>query len=165
LTKQFGVFLLAGLAVVAVFLFVVFSSTKGAHVDLTGEILKTRVLSVSDGAASIVVVDFRVTNPSNVNFVLLSAQLLLQTASGETVEGAMISKPDMENVFAHEKLLGPKYNDILSIKDNVLPHATVDRMSGARFEFPEAKIGARKGMRLRIDEMDGVVGEIGEKKK
>jgi len=164
LSKQFGIFLLAGLAVVGVFLFVVFSSTKGAHVDLQGKILKTRVLSVSDGAASIVVVDFRVTNPSNLTFVLLSAQLQLDTASGETVDGAQISKPDMDNVFAHEKLLGPKYNDILSIRDKVPPHATVDRMSGARFELPESKITSRKGIRLRIDELDGAVVDISEKK-
>ena len=159
MSKQFAIFLAAGLGVV-----VVFSSTKSAHLDLTGQILKTRVLSVSNGAASIVVVDFRVTNPSNVPFVLLAAQLELDTDTGEKIDGSQISKPDMENVFAHEKLLGPKYNDILSIRDTVPPHATVDRMSGARFEVPEAKIDSRKAMRLRFDELDGGLFEIGEKK-
>jgi hypothetical protein len=80
------------------------------------------------------------------------------------VEGASISKPDVDNVFKYEKLLGPKYNDVLSIRDRVAPHQTVDRMVGARFELPESQIDVRKGLRLRIEEVDGAVAQIGEKK-
>jgi hypothetical protein len=37
-------------------------------------------------------------------------------------------------------------------------------MAGARFELPESQIEARKAIRLRIEEIDNAVVEIGEKK-
>ena len=152
-----------GLAVVGALIYGLLLGTKGAHVDLTGEILKVRVLALNS-QASLVVVDFRVTNPADIPFVVSSVQTQLDRSGAETLAGAFISKPDVENVFKYEKLLGPKYNDVLSIRDRVAPHQTVDRMVGARFELPESKIDARKRIRLRIEEVDGAVVEIGERK-
>src|SRR5271154_1798865 len=114
-SKTFWMFLVAGLAGVGAGIGVMMLSTKGAHLDLTGEILKVRVLSLNPNA-SLVIVDFRVKNPSDVWFVVKSVDIKLDPASGETLEGASISKFDIENVFKYEKLLGPKYNDVLSIK-------------------------------------------------
>ena len=73
-------------------------------------------------------------------------------------------KFDVENVFKYEKLLGPKYNDVLSIRDKIVPHQTVDRMVGARFELGEAAIDARKDIHLQIEDMDGAVADLIEKK-
>jgi hypothetical protein len=42
----------------------------------------------------------------------------------------------------------------------VLPHQTVDRMAGARFELPESEIEKRKSIKLRIEEIDGTVAEL-----
>ena len=84
------------------------------------------------------VADFRVKNPSDVPFVVRTATTRLDPVSGEPVDGTPISKPDVENVFKYEKLLGPKYNDVLSIEDQIAPHQTVDRMVGARFEMGES---------------------------
>ena len=163
MTKQFWIFLLAGLAVVGALIYGVLVGTKGSHIDLTGEILKVRVLALNP-QASLVVVDFRVTNPADIPFVVSTVQTQLDRYGSETLDGASISKPDVENVFKYEKLLGPKYNDVLSIRDTVAPHQTVDRMVGARFDLPESKIDARKGIRLHIEEVDGAIVEIGEKK-
>src|SRR5580658_7109070 len=101
-------FLAAGLAVVAAGIGVMMVSTKGAHLDLTGEILKVRVLAMNPNA-SLVIVDFRVKNPSDVWFVVKSVDMKLDPATGDTLEGMSISKPDVESVFQYEKLLGPKY--------------------------------------------------------
>ena len=70
----------------------------------------------------------------------------LAPATGDTVEGRTASKNDIENVFRYEKLLGPKYNPTLSLQDRILPHQTVDRMAGARFELPEAAVDGHVDM-------------------
>lgn len=152
-------FLAAGLVVVGVGISIMMLSTKGAHLELTGEILKVRVLAMNPNA-SLVIVDFRVTNPSDVWFVVKTVDMTLDPASGEAIAGMSISKPDVENVFQYEKLLGPKYNDVLSIKDKIGPHQTVDRMAGARFELGEQAIDARKSLHLRIEDLDGTVVDL-----
>jgi hypothetical protein len=162
-TKQFWIFLVVGLAIVGALVYGLLLGTKGAHIDLTGEILKVRVLAVTP-QASLVVVDFRVTNPADIPFVVNEVRMLFDGGGDEPLEGAFISKSDVNVMFKYGKLLGPKYNDVLSIRDKVAPHQTVDRMVAARFELPESKIDTRKGIRLRIEEVDGAVVEIGEKK-
>ncbi|MGD1096124.1 MAG: hypothetical protein ABSB35_29540 [Bryobacteraceae bacterium] len=161
MSKQFWTFLAAGLGVVAIGIAVLLLSTKSAHLELKGQILKVRVLALSP-TASIVVVDFRATNPSDIPFVVRTAGLLLDPIKGEAVDGAGISKPDVENVFKYEKLVGPKYNDVLSIKDKIPPHQTVDRMIGARFEMSEVELEGRKDFRVHIEDLDGAVAEIVE---
>jgi hypothetical protein len=155
--------LFAGLVVGAIGVAVLLLSTKGGHLELTGQILKVRVLSLNPNA-SLVMVDFRVANPSDVRFVVRSAGMVLTPQSGEPVEGAFISKADVENVFKYEKLLGPKYNDVLSIKDPIAARQTLDRMIGARFELPESAIEARKNLRVHIEDLDGTEADIVEKK-
>jgi hypothetical protein len=161
-SKQFWTFLLIGLAVVAIAIFFTLVGTKGSHLDLEGKILKVRVLSLNPNA-SIVVVDFRAKNPSDIGFLVKNVTMTLEPGSGEPVDGAPISKYDVENVFKYEKLLGSKYNDVLSIRDKITPHQTVDRMVGARFELSEAAIESRKSIKLQIQDMDGALAEIGEK--
>jgi hypothetical protein len=161
MSKQFWAFLAAGLGVVAIGIAVLLFSTKSAHLELTGQILKVRVLALSP-EASIVVIDFRATNPSDIPFVVRTAGMLLDPLAGAAVDGSGISKPDVENVFKYEKLVGPKYNDVLSIKDKIAPHQTVDRMIGARFEMSEASIEGRKDLRVHIEDLDGAVAELVE---
>jgi hypothetical protein len=156
-------FVLIGLAAVGGALAVFLYSNKGAHLELTGEILKVRILALSP-SASVVVVDFRVSNPSDLPFVVRSVEMRLDPQTGTAEEGAQISKPDVENLFKYQKLLGPKYTDVLSIKDQVGPHQTMDRMTGARFELPEPAIQARKAIRVHIEELRGAVGDLVEKK-
>ena len=155
-------FLLAGLAVVGVFLFTVFRATEGAHLRLEGKILKVRVLALPGSAASLVVVDFRVTNPSDVLFVGNSVTIRLDPASGDAIDGTPISKPDVENIFHYEKLLGPKYNPVYSLQDKIAPHETVDRMAAARFELLEPAINSRKGMHIRLEDVAGAEAELSE---
>jgi len=124
--------------------------------------LKVRVLALPGSAASIVVVDFRVTNPSNVPFVVNSVTLHLEPAKGDAADGNTISKSDIDNMFRYEKLLGPKYNDTLSLQDRIPAHKTADLMTGARFELPESVVNGRKSIRLRIEDVDGAAAEVTE---
>jgi hypothetical protein len=161
-SKQFWILLVAGLAIVGAGLGILMVGTKGNHLELTGTVLHTRVLALNP-KASIVIVDFRVKNPTDVPFVARSVAILLDPASGDEVEGQSVSKVDVDNLFKYEKLLGPKFNDVLSIRDKIAPHQTLDRMAGARFEFPDSAIDARKSICVRIEDLDGTVGVISEK--
>lgn len=151
-----------GLAVVAGLIFFMFGVTTGAHLRLEGKILKVRVYQQTGSSGTLVFADFRVTNPSDVPFVVDEIKLTLQPAAGDSVQASAISKPDTENVFRYIKLLGPMYNDVLSARDRIAPRQSVDRMVGARFELPEAAVDGRKSLRISIAEVDGAVAEIGE---
>lgn len=163
MNKQFLIFLAIGLAVVGAGISFVMIGTKGNHLELNGTILKVRTMPLSE-TASLAVVDFRVIDPSDIPFVIKDATLTLETAGGKMLDGLMVSKPDMENVFKYNPILGPKFNDVFSIKDRVEPHQHADRMVGARFEIPEAQADDRKAIHLHIEEMDGVTADFVEKK-
>ena len=155
--------LLIGLAAVGIGIAFVFIGTKGNHLELTGTILKVRVLPLSP-EASLVIVDFRVTDPSDVPFVMKSASLTLEPGSGAALDGMTVAKSDIENVFKYNPLLGPKFNDVLGIRDKIAPHQRMDRMVGARFEIPEAQAEDRKAIHLHIEEIDGVTADLVEKR-
>jgi hypothetical protein len=162
MTKQFWGFLLAGLAIVGAGVYLTLFANKSSHLELDGDILKVRSMALSQ--ASLVVADFRVSNPSAYPFVVKSVKARLELASGEVLEAEPISKVNLQNVFQYEKLIGPQFNPALTLRDAILAHGTVDRMIGARFEVSESAVESRKGLRLRIEEVDGAVAEIGEKK-
>src|SRR5579883_2707540 len=105
MTKQFWMFLGIGLAVVAIVVGISFYGNKGAHLELTGGILKVRTFEMNPNA-TLVMLDFRAENPSDVPFVVNTVEIELTPATGEPVVGMSISKPDIENVFKYEKFLG-----------------------------------------------------------
>lgn len=156
-------FLGIGVAAVGLGLGFLFIGTNGNHLELTGTILKVRVLPLSP-IASLVAVDFRVIDPSDVPFAVKTVSLTLDPASGVTLEGMSISKSDMDNVFKYNAILGPKFNDVLGIKDVIAPHQRMDRMVGARFEIPESQADDRKSVHLHIEEFNGVTADFVEKK-
>ncbi len=162
MSKQFWILLVAGLAIVGALLGLLLVGTKGNHLELTGAILHTRTLALNP-KASIVIVDFRVKNPSDIPFVVRSVTIQLDPGSGEMLDGQMVSKPDVENLFKYEKLLGPKFNDVLTIRDKIAPHQTLDRMAGARFELSDSAVDARKSIRVHIEDVDGTVADLTDK--
>lgn len=163
MSKQFWMFLIVGLAVVGIGIGFMWMGTKGNHLELNGTILKVRIMPLSP-TASLAIVDFRVTDPTDIAFVMKSASLTLEPASGATLEGMTVSKSDIENVFKYNPILGPKFNDVLGIKDRIAPHQRLDRMVGARFEIPESQAEERKAIHLHVEEMDGVTADLVEKK-
>ena len=163
MSKQLVGSLIAGLVVVGAALGFLLIGTKGNHLELTGTILKVRVMPLSP-VASLVIVDFRVSDPSDVPFVMKDAKLTLEPATGKMLDGMSVSKPDIENVFKYNPILGPKFNDVLGIKDRIEPHQRLDRMVGARFEITDAQAEDRKAIHLHIEEIDGVTADLVEKK-
>ena len=131
--------------------------TGGA--ELKGEILKVR--TQADGSGTIVFADFRVTNAASTPIVVSSVRMDMEIP--EVATAVIFSKSDVEKVTNYLKVLGPKYNDVLSIQDKIPPVETVDRMAAGRFPFPPKFVQQRRTLRLRIEEVDGAASEIVEK--
>jgi hypothetical protein len=136
---------------------------RGAHIELTGSILKVRTASMEDNAA-VAVIDFRFSNPADYNFVVRTVELLMEDTQGNRYQSTVISEVDARRMFQYYTLLGQKYNDSLLTRDKIAPRSSEDRMISARFELPEAKLEARKRFIVRIEDVDGPVSEIVEKK-
>jgi hypothetical protein len=160
-SKQFWIFFGIGLVAVAITVGLTMESTKGNHLELDGRILHVRLLYLNP-KATIVVVDFKETNPSDVRFIVKNIEVTLDGVK-DAEPGQVISKYDLKTVFDNMKIMGPKFNDALSTGDAIEPHQTVDRMVGARFELGEQAVERRSAVRIRIEDLDRTVAELVEK--
>lgn len=140
----------------------VFYAQRGSHLQLQGQILKVRTAPIDDNS-SVAVVDFRFTNVADFNFNVLNVAVTMQDSSGMETQGMTVSEIDTERLFQGIPLLGQKYNQPLTARDTVAPHATEDRMIAARFEIPEDKLEKRKQLTLHITALGGLVSDIREK--
>jgi len=164
MSKQFLIFAGVGVAVVALAIFFVFAGTKGSHLELKGEILKIRTGEL-DEKNSAAVLDFRVENPSDIPFVVRDVTATLDKQDGSMGEGFVVSRSDMKTLFQFNRFLGQQFNDALTIKDKIAPHATVDRMVAVRFEVPNQELESAKAINLSIEDMDGALFQTSHKIK
>jgi hypothetical protein len=141
--------------VVGVVVFTVVSSTKGSHLELKGQVVKARTGALDD-THSIAILDFRVSNPSDIPFVVRQVWVTVEKADGEKLRGDMVSKRDVNQVFQYNKFLGVQYNDAMSIKDEVKPHGQIDRMVAASFPLSQADLEKSKTIDLWVQDMDGI---------
>lgn len=154
MTKQFWAFLALGLVLVGAAVYWMLAGTKTNHLELSGSILKVRTGAIED-TASAAVIDFRVRNLSDVPFVIRQATVTLEKTDGSSVEGDLIAKGDLKQLLTYNKFLGVQYNDGLSIRDKIEPHAQIDRMVAVRFETPVAALEHAKAIKLYLQDMDG----------
>lgn len=144
-----------GLVFLGVVVFSIFSSTKGAHLELKGQVIKARTGAL-DEAHSIAVLDFRVNNPSDIPFVVRQVWVTLEKADGEKLRGDLVPKMNLAQVFQYNKFLGVQYNDAMSIKDEVKPRGQIDRMVAASFPLSEDELEKGKSIDLWVQDMDGI---------
>ena len=154
MSKQLAIFFGIGVVVVAIALVFILYGNKGSHLELKGEILKIRTGEI-DEHNSAAVLDFRVTNISDVPFVVREVKVTAVEANGNSDEGNIISRSDYKQLLDFNRFLGEQYNPGLTIKDRIEPHQTVDRMVAARFEVPQGVLEKSKHIRLWIEDMDG----------
>jgi len=159
MSKQFLIVFGVGILLVAGAVFGILYSNKGSHLVLKGEILKVRTGALSD-QDSILVLDLRLENPSDVPFVVRQVEVTLDKADGNTSQAAIISKIDIHQIFQFNRFLGDQYNDSLSMKDKVLPHSKIDRMVAARFDIPIKDLDGAKQFHLSIQDLDGPLFEL-----
>jgi hypothetical protein len=158
MSKQFAIFFGVGVAVIAIAVVLILSSTKGSHLVINGKILKVRTGALSEND-SIAVMDLRMENPSNLTFVVRQVEVTLEEKDGTMADGLVVAKGDLKQLFQFNRFLGDQYNDSLTIKDQIAPHATVDRMLAARFEVKKEDLEAAKAIHVSIQDMDGPLFE------
>lgn len=161
MSKQLAIFFGIGVVVVAIAVVFILYGNKGSHLELKGEILKIRTGEIDEHNTA-AVLDFRVTNVSDVPFVVRQVKVTAIEANGNSDEGDIISKSDYKQLLDFNRFLGQQYNEGLTIKDRIEPHQTVDRMVAARFEIPHGVLEKSKQIRLWIEDMDGPVYETAE---
>ncbi len=162
LEKRFATMFGVGVVVVILAVIWVFYVQRGAHVELTGKILKVRTQAMDENSA-VAVVDFRFANPADYPFVVRSVEVSVKGKDGQTYTGQPVSEVDAKRLFEYYPLLGQKYNESLLMRDKVAPHASEDRMIAARFEMPQDKLDARQNLSVRIEDVDGPVSQLAEK--
>ena len=159
--RRFLPFLGLGLAVVAAMAGALLWVQRGAHLELAGSIQKVRTLALPD-SATVAILDFRFVNTADYRFDVRGVEVLLDTADGRTLSGAVVSEYDARQLFSYYPILGQKYNQTLVARTRIAPHQSLDRMIAARFEIPEQQFEQRKGLRVRVEDVDGAVSEIGQ---
>jgi hypothetical protein len=163
MNKSFATMFAIGIGVIAVVVAGVLFMQRGARVAITGSILKVRTAALDENS-SVAVLDFRFSNPANVNFVVRSVKVVLEEPSGAQYEGQTVSELDAKRLFEGMPLLGQKFNETLLMRDKIPAHTAEDRMVAARFEAPETRLLARKRFLLRVEDVDGPISEIAENK-
>ena len=152
------IFVAIGIVVVALSVFFVLSSTKGAHLELTGKVLKVRTGALDD-RRSVAVLDYRLENPSDIPFSVRLVEVRLDKADGSSEDGSQVSKSDLDRLFAYNKFLGERYNESLSIRDRIAPHSKADKMTAVTFEVSAKDLEGATNLHLKIQDMDGALFE------
>lgn len=162
MSRQFWSFLAVGLVVVALAVAVIWSGTKGAHLTLEGKFLNVRTVALG-GGQEMVIVDFRVTNPSNVPFDVSDISLRLERHGKDPLTGLGVSRSDVDTMFQTHPLLGARDNDVLAPPDTIAPGKSLYRMAEASFEASPEEVAARQNLVLHIEDVDGAAFDLAEK--
>jgi hypothetical protein len=160
--KQSAVVGLVAILIVGAIVGSILFTTRHNKVELTGSVLKIRTYPVSSDD-TVVFADVRVVNPSTQQFVVQDVKVLLESSSGESVEGDIFPEQDAKKLFDYYPVLGKKYNPNLMIRQKINPGETIDRMVSVRFPGTEESFQKRKRLRIVVTDVDGAKTEIVEK--
>ncbi len=151
-----------GLAIIALAVGGIVLMQRGDRIELPGKILKVRTAPL-DEESSIAVIDFRITNPSNVIFEVRTVTVEMDDNEGKSYLGQSVSEMDATRLFEGVPVLGPKFNPTLIMRERLGSHGSADRMIAARFQAPMAMLDGRKRFVVRIEEVDGKSFEYAER--
>jgi hypothetical protein len=137
--------------------------TKDNRLQLQGKILGVRSYQI-DPQTTVAIIDFQVKNPSTQQFQLKDATVHLTTADGKQLEGGVFSEIEAQRLFEYYPMLGKKYNQSLIAKTKIESGQTMDRMLAAKFEGIDEVVQKRKGLVLKLTDVDGVSSELVEQR-
>ncbi len=150
--------LIAGL-IVALIVAVVLWFNQGERVRLDARILKTRLVP-NDENNTLAVLEVRISNPSNVLFVIREAHLNVLLADGTELEGAPVTQDDLDRFLDYFKIYGGRYNPVLRAKERFHAGSLTDRTVAASFPRSIAEIQKRHGLALELTDADGAMTRI-----
>jgi hypothetical protein len=151
-----------GLAIIALAVGGIFLMQRGDRMELPGKVLKVRTAPL-DEESSIAVIDFRITNPSNILFEVRTVTVEMEDNQGKSLLGQSVSEMDAKRLFEGVPLLGLKFNPTLLMRERLGSHGSADRMIAARFQAAVAMLDGRKRFVVRIEEVDGKSFEYAER--
>jgi len=151
-----------GLAIIALAVGGIFVMQRGDRIELPGKILKVRTAEL-DNDSSIAVIDFRITNPSDVQFEVRTVTVEMEDNQGKSYLGQSVSEMDAVRLFEGLPVLGQKYNKTLLMRERLGSRGSADRMVAVRFQAPLAMIDGRKRFIVHIEEVDGKSFEYSER--
>lgn len=161
----------AGLAIVAVVVAIVFLLNRGSQVRLDGQIVKVRTLKTGDAdpdlnvtASSLAIIECRLRNPAGVSFLVKSVKVTVTDANGATVESDITAETDLKRVLDYYPQAGPLYNPTLKARDRIASGESVDRTVAASVRIPESALQSRQALTIEIQEADGAVVTLTEKR-
>ncbi len=134
-------------------------ASRGAHLELQGSLRKTRVAALSP-TRTVVVLDFRASNPADYPFVVKTIEVEVTLADGRKEIGQFVPEVDAKSLFPALPALGDKLAVSIGTGEKIGKKQTVERMAAASFNLPEADLEARKGVLLRLRDVDGPVSEL-----
>jgi len=137
-------------------------STADARLEVTGEILKVRTLELTP-ETTLVMLDFRMKNESNVDFVLKEAILHWTSEDGADHEMDPVSRPDLDRILQYAKQAGPKFNETFVMREKLGGKAMLDRMASGVAKVSEPAFAKRKNLFLRLTDMDGKAFDLKER--
>ncbi|MDZ7637646.1 MAG: hypothetical protein U5J83_05265 [Bryobacterales bacterium] len=132
----------------------------GAYMKLDGSIARVRVVETG-GEKNVLVVEFDVTNTARIAYVVKEAELEIPSGTG-TLMGDSISVRDAQTICRHVASLNHDCAQALVTREQIPPGATVRRMVAASFPKSVKELEERKGLLLRIRELDRMETEIRE---
>jgi len=148
-----------GLAVIGLMIGGGLFATRGTHLELTGSVRKVRVAALSP-TRTVVVLDFRATNPADYPFVVKSAEVEVTLANGKKEVGQFVPEVDAKMLFPALPALGDKLAVSVGTGERIVAKQTVERMAAASFTLPESEIAGRKDVLLRLRDVDGPISEL-----
>jgi len=157
--KAFGI----GLAIIALGVGGIFLMQRGDRILLPGKILKVRTAPLDD-ENSVAVIDFRITNPSDILFEVRTVSVEMDDSQGKSYLGQTVSETDSKRLFEGLPVLGTKFNPTLIMRDRLGSQRSADRMIAARFQTPMSTLDQRKRFVVRIEEVDGKSFEYAEQR-
>lgn len=152
----------AGLACIALVVGGIVFMQRGDRIELPGKILKVRTAPLDENSA-VAVIDFRITNPSGVQFMVRTVSVEMDDNDGKSYLGDVAADTDVTRLFEAVPVLGQKFLKTLMAQERIAAHDSQDRMVTARFQAPISKLEARKRFVVRIEEVDGKSFEYPER--
>jgi hypothetical protein len=154
MSKRLLVFLGVGLVVATIVVALIYYTHVGSHLELKGEIVKIRTGEI-DQQNCAAVIDFRVENTSDVQFLVRRIVVTAEHPGGEKTEGEPISRSGIKQLLEYNRLFGQQYNPALAARDQIKPREKMDRTIAVRFDFPLEQLDKAKQLRLYIQDVNG----------
>ena len=132
---------------------------RETRLQLDGSVRKSRIAALSP-TRSVMVLDFRATNPTKYQFVVKTVEVEVTLADGEKAIGQFVPEVDAKTLFPALPALGAKLAVSIGTGEKISSQETVERMAAASFTLPEEALASRKQVVLRLRDVDGPVAEI-----